>query len=334
MPPGRASAAPAPRVTAVRTVAIVARMHVAARLAPGWERLVDPAWLAGWRPRPFDLGEGTTEVVVMGEGPPLLLLPPLPGYKEAWIAVAWRLARRFRVITFDLMARFSGPPSWAALLGDLARVADAFAPGAAVVVGHSLGGALAQRWALARPGRVAALVLSSSFPRVGSTRGQWRKRYIEQSLVLASQRWFPEALAAALARRLAARGAWVYDPRCDERILAFVRHGIRSVPLGLARERVRLAFTHDTRAELSRIAIPTLLIVGERETRWAREATDEMARLISGAEVRVSPGVAHLHPLSGAAWLVETVEGWVDGVWNPASRPGPMLTVVQDETGG
>jgi pimeloyl-ACP methyl ester carboxylesterase len=308
----RAWGARAPGVTGIRTVVIVSRMHVAIRFAAGWEPLVDPAWLAGWRPQPFDLGDGTTSVVVMGEGPPLLLLPPLPGYKEAWVGLAWRLARRFRVVTFDLRARFTGPPSWDALLADLARVADALVPGTAVVVGHSLGGALAQRWALARPERVAALVLSSSFPRVGSTRGQWRKRYVEQSLVLASQRWLPESLAAPLARRLAARGAWVYDRHCDGRILAFVRHGIRSVPLGLARQRVRLAFAHDTRAELPRIAVPTLLIVGERETRWALEASDEMARLIPGAERRVSPGVAHLHPVSGAAWLAETIAGWLD----------------------
>ncbi len=299
-------------------------MHIAIRLTAGWERLVDPGWLAGWRPRPFELGDGTTDVVVMGEGPPLLLLPPLPGYKEAWAGVAWRLARRFRVVAFDLRSRFVGPPTWEALLADLERVADAFAPGAAVVVGHSLGGALAQRWALARPERVAALVLSSSFARVGSTRGQWRKRYIEQSLVLASQRWLPGSLAAPLARRLAARGAWVYDPHCDARSLAFVRHGIRNVPLGSARQAVGLAFAHDTRADLARISRPTLLIVGECETRWAREAIAEMARLIPGAETRVSPGVAHLHPLSGAAWLAETIQEWSDRLHNSALSQGPQ----------
>ena len=178
-------------------------------------------------------------------------------------------------------------------MADLERVADAWAPGRAVMVGHSLGGALAQRWAIARPERVAALVLSSSFARVGSTRGQWRKRYLEQTLVLASQRWLPEALAAPLARWLAARGAWVYDARCDDAILAFVRHGIRTVPLGLAARRVGLAFAHDTHADLARIAAPTLLVVGEREARWAREATDDLARMIPHAETRVSPGVAH-----------------------------------------
>ncbi|MBI3538767.1 MAG: alpha/beta fold hydrolase, partial [Candidatus Eisenbacteria bacterium] len=166
----------------------------------------------------------------MGEGRPLLLVPPLPGYKEAWLALAPRLARTFRVITFDLRTRFAGRPSWNTLLADLERVADAFAPGPAIVLGHSLGGALAQRRALARPDRVAALVLSSAFARVAGTRGHWRKRYVEQARVLIGQRWLPEPIAARVARRDAARGAWVYDAACDERILAFMRHAIRRTP--------------------------------------------------------------------------------------------------------
>jgi pimeloyl-ACP methyl ester carboxylesterase len=284
---------------------------VAESLGHGWERCVEPEWLAGWSPRSFDLEGGTTEVVVMGEGPPILLLPPLPGYKEAWVAIAWRLAPRFTVVTFDQRARFPGAPSWDALLGDLERVADAFAPGRATVLGHSLGGALAQRWTLAHPERVSALVLSSSFARLGSTRGHWRTRYLEQSLVLASQRWLPESMAAPLARRLAARGRWVYDARCDAKILVLVRHAIRRVPLAVARNSLRLAFAHDTRAELARLSVPTLLVVGERETAWARSATDELARGIPGAQTRVSPGLAHLHPLSGAAWLADALEQWL-----------------------
>ena len=30
-----------------------------------------------------------------------------------------------------------------------------------------------------------------------------------------------------------------------------------------------------------------------------------------GATLAVSPGVGHLHPFSGAGWLVETVGGWI-----------------------
>jgi 3-oxoadipate enol-lactonase len=299
---------------------------VAVALGAGWERSVDPQWLEGWTPRTFDLGDGTTEVVVMGDGPPLLLLPPLPGFKEAWVGVAWRLARRFRVITFDQRARFAGAPTWESLLTDLERVAGAFAPGPAVVIGHSLGGALAQRWALARAERVTALVLSSSFARVATSRGHWRARYLEQPLVLASQRWLPEPLAARIGLRLAARRRWVYDTHCDARILALLRCGMRSVPVRAGLRSVRLAFIHDTRADLPRIACPTLLVVGELERPWAHSATDELSRLIPGAEAKTSPDVAHLHPLSGSSWLAGAVGEWLGRL----AVPGPASRVASD----
>ena len=75
------------------------RGPVGIHLRPGWQALVPAAWLEGWKPERFELEEGWTEVVTMGGGAPLVLLPPLPGFKEAWIACAALLAREFRVIT-------------------------------------------------------------------------------------------------------------------------------------------------------------------------------------------------------------------------------------------
>ena len=135
-------------------------------LPEGWRPLVDPAWLAGWTPAPLAVAGGTLDVVAMGAGAPVLLVPPLPGYKEAWVGIASRLARRFRVVTFDLRRDASGPGAWEALVDDLERVADAFALGRSAVVGHSLGAALTQRWARRRPERLAALVLSRGFASV------------------------------------------------------------------------------------------------------------------------------------------------------------------------
>lgn len=285
--------------------------HIAVRLRDEWRRSAPPSWSAGWTPRRFALSGGSTEVVELGEGPALLLVPPLPGYKEAWLPCALRLARQFRVVTFDLRARLDRRDGWDRLMDDLDLIADALAPGAIGVVGHSLGGALAQRWALARPDRVRALVLSSAFARVTTPGGDLAGRFLMQPLVLASQRWLPERLAAPLARALAARGAWVYDAGCDDAVLALVRCGIRSVPPRLAWERVRLAFTHDLRGELQRLSAPTLLVVGERETTFARQATAELATLIPGACVRQSPGAAHLHPLSHPDWFAATIADWL-----------------------
>jgi len=95
------------------------RPLVGARFPEGWQDRVPSEWLEGWSPQTFDLGDGTTEVVTMGEGPTLLLLPPLPGFKEGFLAVARGLARRYRVVTFDLRVRFAGTPTWDALVARL-----------------------------------------------------------------------------------------------------------------------------------------------------------------------------------------------------------------------
>jgi pimeloyl-ACP methyl ester carboxylesterase len=284
--------------------------HVGSRLDPGWRRFVDPAWLVGWKPMAFDLGDGFTEVVIMGEGPPLLLLPPLPGWKEAWAPVAGRLARRFRVVAPDLRERFGGPASWDALVADLDAVAGALAPGGTVLVGHSFGGALALRWALARPGLVRGLVLSSAFARVPATLAGFGARYVEQPLVLAALRTLPERAAHRLAAALARRRRWVFDPGCDPGTLGIVTHGVRTVSPALAAGRVRLALALDARSGLARLGCPALIVSGERDTPFAMRSADELASALPEAARAVSPGAGHLHPMSNAAWFAATVGDW------------------------
>lgn len=283
------------------------------RLRDGWQRLVPADWLRGWQPQRFELDGGWTEVVVMGDGPPLVLLPPLPGYKESWLACATLLSREFGVITFDLRARFEGPPRWETLLDDVTRILAVHAPGRVRIVGHSLGGALAQRWALAHPDRVAALVLSSTFARVTNPRGNRWARFVEQPLVLAGQRLLPEALARPLARHGAARGAWVYDARCDDAVLDFVRFCMRDVKVADARRTVALAMAHDTRATLAGLTPPVRIVAGELESVFYREALAELRALLPRADFVESPGVSHLHLLSSPQWLAERIAEWMRG---------------------
>jgi len=192
---------------------------------------------------------------------------------------------------------------------DVADALDALGP--AVVVGHSMGGALAQRWVLAHPERVRALVLSSSFAKVYDPPGNRFARYLEQPFVVVSQRLLPPDPALVLARWLARREAWVYDARCDDRLLRFVRFCMRGARAATLRSALALVWAHDTRATASRIAAPTLIVVGERESVFSRPASEELHRLIPGSSLEVAPGVSHLHPLSYPEWLVDTVTRWL-----------------------
>lgn len=295
------------------------RGDVGARLDPGWRARAPRAWLDEGARRRVEVAGGWLEVEERGAGRPTLLLPPLPGWKEAWIAVAPRLAPARRTLAPDLRTRFAGRPSWEALLDDLDRIADALADGPLDVVGHSLGGALALRWAITRPGRVRRLVVSSAFARVRTPRRQWFSRFVEQPVVLAAQRWLPERAAIAGARRLAARRRWVYDPGCGEEVLALVRHGIRTVPPAQALACLDLAFALDVRDRLGEVHAPTLVVVGAAETPFALEAARELAAGIPRARLERSPGAAHLHPLSAPEWLAGRIAWWLDAP-EPALR--------------
>ena len=139
----------------------------------------------------------------------------------------------------------------------------------------------------------------------------------EAVVVLAAQAWLPEPWSRAAARAAARRQRWVYDAACDDSVIELVRFGVRKLGLRETRAMLRLAFAHDVRDRAAAIAAPTLLVVGARETPWARASTRSLAGILPGA-VRVElEGVAHLHPLSAPDRLVAAFRAWSAGDTRP-----------------
>lgn len=107
---------------------------------------------------------------VEGDGPELLLIAGTASERALWSFVRPALARSFRTIAFDnrdsgASTIASGPYTFADLAGDAAAVLDAAGAQTAHVLGHSMGGVVAQELALASPARCGSLTLVCSWAR-------------------------------------------------------------------------------------------------------------------------------------------------------------------------
>lgn len=104
--------------------------------------------------------------------PALVLLHGLGEGAASWDEVTPALAERFRVVALDLRGHgasgWPGDYSYELMRDDVVGVLDALGLGEVVLVGHSMGGALAHVITQTRSDRVAALVLEDApppFPR-------------------------------------------------------------------------------------------------------------------------------------------------------------------------
>lgn len=114
-------------------------------------------------------GDITLEWDEVGSGNPVLLIQGLGYGRWGWDPLVPRLAERHRVISFDNRGIGGssvppGPYTAAEMAGDALAVLDAAGVDTAHIVGISLGGMIAQEFALSHPDRVDRLVLIATTP--------------------------------------------------------------------------------------------------------------------------------------------------------------------------
>lgn len=197
-----------------------------------------------------------------GEGPPLVLLHANPGDHRDYAAVIPALAERFRVIALDWPGYgASAPPadvdavSIPSLVGVLREFLDALALASAILIGNSVGGTVAARFAIESPERVRALVLVAPG---GFTPHSWlTRRFCEWQ----GSRW---ALSPALFARLYLR----HRPPAVQAMLAraATQHATpacRALNRALWR---RFALPESDLRETARaLSVPTLLLFGTHD---------------------------------------------------------------------
>jgi len=235
-------------------------------------------------------------VLEQGQGEPVLWLQGLNAPAAAWAVQLAHFSQTQRSIAPD--SRGAGqsaapPPPYTtrAMAEDALDVLDFFQIDRAHVVGLSLGGAVAQELALLQPERIKSLALLSAFawqpPRNRALLQAWRALYPEAQRTPELRRaWELQAYS------------WLFTDqfwRGDANIRAALKFAGTQPAQSVNgfQGQCDAALSHDTRARLPQLNLPTLVLHGALDQLSPLANGHELARLIRDAELVVLPDIGH-----------------------------------------
>lgn len=252
---------------------------------------------------------------VRGRGQPLLLIAGLGYDRWMWHKMVPGLAERFQVITFDNRGvggsdKSAGPYNAQMLADDTVALLTALGIERAAVMGHSMGGFVAQALVLGRPERVSRLILSATNfggPRhipitaeamavLTDVSGDPLAR-LKRGILISCAPGFAESQPEVVAEWLAYRAQNPIEPAAYQAQLA--------VGLGLLSE------TASFESRLKQVAVPTLILFGEHDNVVPPGNAELLAREIADSTVCILPDAGHFYPLEQPAAAVAAVSDFL-----------------------
>ncbi|MFF9556180.1 alpha/beta fold hydrolase [Streptomyces albus] len=250
-----------------------------------------------------------------GEGEPVVFLHGTPSYSYEWREIVPHVeAAGFRTVTYDLLGYgLSERPvdrdtSVAGQTELLEHLLDALGVERACIVAHDIGGAVAQRFALARPERVRRLMLIDSVSFDSWPSATWQ-RIIDENLddfTSLTQDAFDALLTRQLRMTVADESvmtgevlrAYLAPHRSALGRVSFFEHQVRHYDS---------KYTEEISDRLGQLTMPVRILWGE-EDRWqplhyARRLSDA----IPGSELVVVPGAGHFVMEDAPARVVREV---------------------------
>lgn len=233
------------------------------------------------------------EYETMGSGDPLLLINGLGSDRSEWLFQLPPFARLFRVVMFDNRGAGGsgtppGPYSTAQMADDAAALLGHLGIGRAHVLGVSLGGMIAQEFALRHPERMLRLVLACTAPGgEGSVRP-------DPEILRAFVRSPGGDPREEVLRTIPFLYTEAYRRARPEEIEAFVRRRLgKPVPAEGHAAQLAAAVGHAAWDRLGTIRAPTLVIAGDGDRLVPPENSRRLAERIPGAKLVLLPGAPH-----------------------------------------
>ena len=245
---------------------------------------------------PFAESNGVTLCYeVHGVGPNLVLIEGIGYHSWMWYRQLPALSDQFRVLVYDNRGvgksdKPPGPYSHQQNADDLAGLLDHLGWQRAHVLGVSMGGFIAQEFALKYPERVDRLVLAcTAFGGPNMVPLPMEAiRALTPDMTLPPRERYRRAMPVAFADR-----SWPEKhPAEFEQILDWREEHVQPPEAALAQ--MQAGFTFNTEQRLGQITAPTLVVAGDMDGVVPVRNAELLAERIPGAKLDLIPNAGHL----------------------------------------
>jgi pimeloyl-ACP methyl ester carboxylesterase len=263
---------------------------------------------AAHRRRRLALADGEIAFVERGGRSPLLLVHAFPLDHRMWAPQMDAFAPARRVVAPDLAgfggSTVPGRASVEAHADDLAMLLDDLHIERAVVVGLSMGGYIALAMWRRHSRRLAGLVLADTRAGADTDEARANRRTLASDV---GERGADAAREAMLPGLLSPGAA----PALREHVAEIIGG---QAPAGITAALGAMAARPDATGDLAAIEVPTLVLVGRRDTVTPPTEAEAIAQAIPGARLAIVPGAGHLANLEEPGAFNAALRGFLNAL--------------------
>lgn len=250
------------------------------------------------------MGEIELYFEVEGKGTPLVFVHGWTGDHEAWRHQVSHFSKKYRTIVYDQRGHGKSPKpaagySISILAEDLHSLVGRLGLSKFVLVGHSMGGMVAQVYALTHPERVEKLVLVGTLCKVPR---------MAMGILLP----FSLLLRSAYKTYVSATAKFGYYRPTPE-LVAYAKKAALLTPPHVASKLLQDISRFDVSNQLPKLRIPSLIVAGERDLLTRLGMVEFLAKRIKKSELCIIPKASHTVMLDQPELFNKELERFLSG---------------------
>jgi 3-oxoadipate enol-lactonase len=232
------------------------------------------------------------------------------------------LSDRFRCVTFDFRGQgrsevTAGGYDMDTLAGDASALIEALGCAPCHFVGLSMGGFIGMRLAARRPELVRSLVLMETSADAEPAENVPRYRMLGGIVGVLGK--LGMRLVMPRVMRIMFGRTFLQDPAREADRRLWRERGMANHPRGIVRALAGVIERKPIHGELGKIAVPTLVVVGDEDVATVPAKAERIAAAIRGSRMVVIPGAGHTSSVEQPDLVNAALEGFLASVTEAAT---------------